>query len=362
MTDIDAEVEYRIRPDVLVHFHEDSVIFTSTSGRWVKDFDAEPWCLKLLRLLHEGCNSSELQKSLSRVDSSEIATVVRLLEQEGVITSLPRPHSMKGRYARQLQFLDVLACCSDSRIDSQEMQEKIRGAKVLVLGVGGAGTNLLQMLAQVGVGRISIVDPDIVELENLNRQVLYHETDVGTPKVDACKNALLRINPEVQVVCHKMFIGGAQDVAKVLLDNHIVVSCADHPSVAKVAQWVSEACMPLGVPHIVGGSYGANFGVPGYSVLPGVTPCWGCATEWAKANIHSMDDPLVPKQNAGSFSPIVSLVSSFVAWEAIRIITGCAPLLAGCLRELDVMTLTWHASKVSVLADCSFCCGVKYDE
>lgn len=356
------EAKYRIKPDVLVHSRGASAIFTSTFGRWVKDFDIEPWILKLLRLLHEGCSISELQEALPQVAPEEIITVLQLLEQEGIITSLARPRSIEGRYARQLHFLDVLACCAESGLDAQEMQEKIRNAKVLVIGIGGAGTHLLQMLTQVGVGRISIVDPDIVELHNLNRQVLYQETDIGTPKVDACRKALRRLNPDVQVVCHRMFVKEARDIEKIILDNHIVVSCADQPTVAEVAQWVSEACMPRAVPHIVGGSYGANFGVPGYSVIPGATPCWDCAAKWAQSSIHSMNDPLVPKQNAGSFAPIVSLVSSFIAWETIRIIAGCTPLLAGCLQELDVMTLSWHISMVDASDDCSYCCGAMHDE
>lgn len=75
-----------------------------------------------------------------------------------------------------------------------------------------------------------------------------------------------------------------------------------------------------------------------------------------------MNDPLVPRQNAGSFAPIVSLVASLVAWDVIRMITGCRPLLAGVLRELDVMTLHWHESTVKVSGECVACEGVPHEK
>lgn len=356
MINISPEGKLRLKPDLLVHLKGNVLVLTSMVHRTVKEFDVEPWVAKLIPQFDGRLSLPELAES-NGLANEQVYSIASVLVSEGLVSTLPPVEVSSERYASQISFLDCLANEMDGGASAEELHAKLRAARVLVIGVGGAGSNVLQALAQMGIDNFSIVDPDVVESGNLNRQVLFRDSDIGSYKVEAAARALCLLNPQAEVLSLASSIGGCDDLRPLLKNVDLVISCADYPSVARVSSWVSRVCHEFGVPHIVGGAYGANFGIPGYSVLPGVTPCWSCATAAASEQIHSMSGALMPRRSTGSLAPIVALVAGVTVWDAARIIVGATPLLAGKLRELDIFTLSWHDSEVSIQPGCQNCVG-----
>lgn len=120
------------------------------------------------------------------------------------------------RYSRQISLTEI----------GEEGQQKLRGAKVLVIGAGGLGCPVLQNLAAAGVGTIGIVDGDVVDETNLHRQLLYTLNDCGKPKVEIAKKAVLVLNPEINVNIFDEFLN-KQNIFEIVQDYQIIVDCTD---------------------------------------------------------------------------------------------------------------------------------------
>ncbi|MBE8167016.1 MAG: molybdopterin-synthase adenylyltransferase MoeB, partial [Shewanella sp.] len=121
------------------------------------------------------------------------------------------------RYSRQISI---------NAIDL-EGQEKIKQARVLILGVGGLGCSASQYLAVAGIGHITIVDFDTVELSNLQRQVLHHDNDIGRSKVESAFDNLKQLNPNIDVQCINQKLNGDQ-LSTLIADHQLVVDCSDN--------------------------------------------------------------------------------------------------------------------------------------
>lgn len=235
----------------------------------------------------------------------------------------------KDRYHRQRLFWHEAGYGMKSNGD--EMHRRLRKGVIAIVGVGGAGGYLLQSLSAAGAGTILIIDNDIVNVSNLNRQILFKKEDEGLPKVEVLCRRVKAINPDVEVRPIKLFIREPEELTAVIGGCDVVVNCADKPSVAIMSDLVSEACLPLGISHVVGSGYGASLGAPGYSVLPGRTPCWRCAEKSARVESGRGEDVPVKgsTQIGGSFAPVTGFVANMTAWDVARILVGLPPILAG---------------------------------
>lgn len=352
----------KIRDSVLV-YHKDGVAqFVSLSDLWVKEFTVGPHVLDLIRLLDGSRDPGTVKELLTKrhaIASTEVDELLDVLEGERLLDPSPVPDA-EDRWHRQTLFLHELGLSTGCGTGAS-IHSLIRSGRVVLLGVGGAGSWVLQSLLGAGVRRILLVDPDTVAPSNLNRQVLFHESDVGSAKVDALAHRASQINSEVQIATLRASIASPDDLSGLVQDADLVINCADKPTVAAMSTLVSQACLPVGVNHIVGGAYGANLGVPGLSVLPGRTPCWGCATATAEAS-HGRSDHELVKAGAptvGNIAPVTGLVGNLIAWEALRLLGGLPPALAGRLREFDIRSLEWRDTPVQPRADCPFCASLR---
>lgn len=224
---------------------------------------------------------------------------------------------MSGRYARQSVLPEV----------GTAGQARLAAARVLVIGAGGLGCPVLQYLAGAGVGRLTIVDPDVVDVTNLHRQPLYRMTDLGRPKAAAARDAVLAFNPEIAVAA----IPAAFDpvnAGDLVADADVVVDAADSFAATYVA---SDACRdavrPLVSASVLGlGGYAGAFcgGAPSYRAVfpepPGQAA--SCAT-------------------AGVLGPAVGLVGALQAQLTLALLLGLAPSPLGRLISVDVRALTF---------------------
>jgi len=221
-------------------------------------------------------------------------------------------------------------------------QAALRDTTVLLLGLGGGGSNMLTLLSGVGFGRIVAVDHDTVEEGNLGRQLLYREADVGRPKAIAAAEAIGRLNSLCAVEPHVRRIDSAQDVLDLLDGVQLVVSAIDEPPFVAQRR-VNAACVARNVPCVYGVSMVSRGRV--FTIWPGRSGCFDCL------NIsYSKKDPqFVPQfqgfQRTGFRAPSIAYapglwqLSAAVVDEAVRVVTGYAPPLAlGVQFEVDYET------------------------
>lgn len=206
------------------------------------------------------------------------------------------------RYDRQLCIPDL----------GEEGQNKLKNSHVVIAGVGGLGCASATYLAAAGIGHITIVDFDVVELSNLNRQVLYWEEDVGMKKVTVAQKKLSRLNPTIEItpICAEItdenvhsIIDGAQVAVDGLdrLDGRLVLNAA---------------CVKQRIPYVYGGVSRLRGMVT--TIIPGETPCLACF------------NPEGPR-GLGVLGITPALIANLQALEAIKLIIGQRPSLAGKL-------------------------------
>lgn len=225
------------------------------------------------------------------------------------------------RYARQTIFPAI----------GPDGQERLNQARVLVVGVGALGTHLADTLARAGVGFLRIVDRDLPEITNLQRQVLFDEADVeaGLPKAIAGAKRLEAINSEITIEPHVLDVNPT-NVESLIEDVDFVVDGTDN---FEIRYLVNDACVKLGKPWVYGGVIG-SYGMT-MTIIPGTTPCLRCIFPDAPA---PGDAPTC--DTAGVIGPAVMVVAGLEAAEAMKLAVGAHDKLNRDLIAVDVWELS----------------------
>ncbi|WP_202909598.1 HesA/MoeB/ThiF family protein [Alkalilacustris brevis] len=219
-----------------------------------------------------------------------------------------------SRYARQIALPEI----------GHEGQARIEGARVLVVGAGGLGVPVLQYLAGAGVGRITLVDPDVVEETNLHRQPLYRMGDIGLPKVQAAAAALGALNPAVAVATHVTALDPAN--APALLERcDVALDCADSFAVSYA---LSDACMAAGVPLISASALGRAGYAGGFC---GPAPS-------LRAVFPDLPERAATCATAGVMGSLVGMIGALQAQMALSVLLGHDPAPLGQLVTIDAAT------------------------
>jgi adenylyltransferase/sulfurtransferase len=237
------------------------------------------------------------------------------------------------RYSRHLIMNDV----------GSVGQRKLLDAKVLILGAGGLGSPSAIYLALAGVGTIGLVDFDVVDLSNLQRQVLHHTADVGRPKLQSAKDNILSYNPDINVVLHETRL--ESDNAMDIITNYdMVINGADNFATRYL---VNDACYLLGKPLVDG----SILIFDGQSTL--FTPGNGCY----RCLFPSPPPPgMVPNcAEAGVLGALTGLVGSIQATEALKYILGIGQSLESRLLIIDALSMTFREFKLRRNPNCPLC-------
>jgi molybdopterin-synthase adenylyltransferase len=299
---------------------------------------------QLFGLLREGTRdvtqlAAELGGRYPDLTATEVASAVEALDGLRLLdnaTREPLPAAQAERFFSNLAFFDTFATLDRS---AEQFQRRLLNAHVVVLGAGGLGSTVLLNLAGLGIGRLTVLDDDLVEPRNFARQFLYTNTDVGAPKVERAAARLMAFNPALRVDTVNRRVGGPADVAPLLADADLLVTGIDRPD--EVDAWVNEACLAAGVPYVRGGMLATR--VVYWSVDPGRSACYSCALRAdaaesagsGTARVARRLVPTVPAVNRG-IGPVASLIGSLVAMEALRYLTGFTPpVAAGRFRVVD---------------------------
>ncbi len=237
------------------------------------------------------------------------------------------------RYSRQLMLEEI----------GFEGMEKIRNAKVCVVGAGGIGNPVITQLAAMGVGSLRIVDRDVIEITNLHRQHLYTDDDIGRVKVEAAAERLRRINPGVQVepVPTSVTKFTAESIIK---GSDIVIDALDSVD-ARYA--LNDACIKLGIPLIYAGALGVTGSVS--TILPSKSACLRCM-------FPELNEEEMPACSTEGVHPsILYLVAGVQVSEAVKIIMGKEPTLVNKLLYIDLSELSFDRVQMFRQEECPSC-------
>jgi molybdopterin/thiamine biosynthesis adenylyltransferase len=248
--------------------------------------------------------------------------------------------SIKNLSEEELTYYSRQILLSES---GQKGQLKLKNSRVLVTGVGGLGCHSALQLASMGVGHLRLVDRDVVETSNLQRQHLYSFDVLGYPKVEAAAQRLSKINPyiEVEPVATSINNGSLPQ----LLDGVDVVVDGTDRMAPRYA--INRACIQYGVPYIYGAAITDVGNVS--TILPKKTACLECFQA-------GVDDTSIPSCSTVGVSPsIISIIASIQTSEAVKIVLGLEPKLAGKLLFCDLGDMSFDYIKLSRAENCPAC-------
>jgi molybdopterin/thiamine biosynthesis adenylyltransferase len=226
-----------------------------------------------------------------------------------------------------------------------EGQARLLDAHALVIGAGGLGSPAALYLASSGVGRITLVDDDEVDLTNLQRQVMHTTARVGQPKVESGKEALQAINPEVEVVALRERAGPAR-LLELAQTASVVLDCSDNFATRHA---VNRACFAAGVPLVAGAVIRFDGQISVFDPRAPASPCYACLFP----EDGKFED--VACSTMGVFAPLVGVVGALQAAEALKLLVGTGASLAGRLLLLDGRTMEWTSIGVARSNACPVC-------
>jgi molybdopterin/thiamine biosynthesis adenylyltransferase len=226
-----------------------------------------------------------------------------------------------------------------------EGQERILAARVLIVGAGGLGSPAAFYLASAGVGTITLVDNDTVDLTNLQRQILHTTERVGWPKTESGKKTLSGINPEIEIVALTERVEGER-LAALVRQADVVLDCTDNFATRHA---INRACVEQRVPLVSGAAIRFDGQVSVFDPRSGEAPCYAC--------LFPPDQQFEEVQCAtmGVFAPLVGIIGSTQAAEALKLLSGAGPSLAGRLLLLDARHMEWTAIRVARNRACMVC-------
>jgi adenylyltransferase/sulfurtransferase len=223
-------------------------------------------------------------------------------------------------------------------------QRRLLQSRVLLIGVGGLGSPIALYLAAAGVGTIGIIDPDVVDLSNLQRQILFRTEDLGRPKAEVARERLQALNPDVRVIPYVTRFTAA-NARQLVADYDLIIDGSDNFPTKYLA---SDVCVWERKPLI----WGAIFQYEGQvsMVPPGGRPCYRCL-------LPAPPPPdLIPDcQQAGVFGAVPGTIGALQALEALKWLLGLGTSLAGRLLVFDGLRAEWLSVQVERRPDCPVC-------
>lgn len=239
------------------------------------------------------------------------------------------------RYSRHI-LLDELGI---------EGQRRLLASHALVIGAGGLGSPVALYLGTAGVGRITLVDHDSVDLTNLQRQIAHAMATVGRPKAESARERVAALNPEVDL---RALVQRADAglLERLVPEADVVIDCSDNFA---TRQAVNAACVRHARPLVAGAAIGFDGQVSVYDTRDPAAPCYACVFP-PEATVEETRCATM-----GVFAPLVGIVGTVQAAEALKLLAGVGASLAGRLQMLDARTLQWSEIRIARQPGCAVC-------
>ena len=237
------------------------------------------------------------------------------------------------RYSRQIMLPQI----------DVEGQEKLLSSRVLIIGMGGLGSPVAMYLAAAGIGHLVLVDDDVVELSNLQRQIVHSTKDIGSSKVASAKQTIQNLNPEITVTCYEKRLDEKELAAEVLAAD-IVIDGTDNFS-SRFA--LNEQSVKTKTPLISGAAIRMEGQVSVFNKTES-SPCYRC--------LYKDEGELdATCSNNGVLSPVVGIIGSVQATEAIKVLLNIGETLDGKLLMFDAFQMEWRTLNLKKDPKCPVC-------
>ena len=245
------------------------------------------------------------------------------------------------RYSRHLLLDDI----------GVEGQQRLLDSHALVIGAGGLGSPVALYLATAGVGHMTLVDHDTVDITNLQRQIAHNLSRVGMPKAESARLTIGAINPDVQVhsVMQRADIASLEHAVAVA---DVVLDCTDN---FQTRHAINAACVKARKPLVSGAAIGFDGQISVYDIRQVNAPCYACVFPDV-ANVEE-----VRCATMGVFAPLVGIIGSMQAAEALKLLMGLGSSLAGRLQMLDGRHMEWTEIRVTRQVGCPVCAPPQVD-
>lgn len=229
-----------------------------------------------------------------------------------------------------------------------EAQARVQAAHALVVGAGGLGSPALLYLAAAGVGRITVIDHDQVDLTNLQRQIAHASARIGHDKARSAREGMAALNPEphVEAVVAR---ADAAVLAHWLPQADVVLDCTDRFA---TRQLINQACVQARKPLVFGAAIRFDAQLSVFDARDPASPCYACLF----APDEAVED--VPCATMGVFAPLTGIIGCMQAAEALKLLAGIGRSVQGRLLMLDARSMQWSEIRVKRRADCAVCSGV----
>ncbi|MBV8784402.1 MAG: molybdopterin-synthase adenylyltransferase MoeB [Gammaproteobacteria bacterium] len=238
-----------------------------------------------------------------------------------------------ARYQRHLALPEL----------GREGQERLKGARVLIVGAGGLGSPAALYLAAAGCGTLGLIDDDRVELSNLQRQILFEAADLGAPKAQVGAARLKRLNPDISVTAHALRLA-AGNARELFAGYDLILDGSDR---LPTRYLVNDACVLLGKPLVSAAIH--RFEGQLLTYLPGRGPCYRCLFP------HAAAAALPSCAQAGVLGVLPGVLGALQATEAIKLIAGIGTPLTGRLLTYDALALRFAEFELPRRSDCAVC-------
>jgi molybdopterin/thiamine biosynthesis adenylyltransferase len=333
---------------------DNKIYFFSQPGVSIQLDDSKKFITEVCKLMDGKKTVGDIQNSLLSSFPNEIPYLEALfsaLDNEYLLEDTTSNYTDKltnydlTRWSRNIEFFASYCKAGENKYSHQE---KLKSIKVTILGLGGVGSNIAYNLAAMGVCNIKAVDFDVVELSNLNRQIIYNESDIGQLKSAIARKRISEFLPNANIDFSNVEISSSKDIENIIAGQDIVICAIDHPR-EKVIDWLNSACVNNNIPFLCG-SLDSKL-ITYYSIIPGKTGCIEC---W-KNDVDSSTlifQKLIQNENFVSahspnlaIMPFISLVAGFVTTEFLKITTGISQ--AQSLGKLCTFDFTTSQTSVS---------------
>ncbi len=237
------------------------------------------------------------------------------------------------RYSRQIMLEEI----------GYQGQLKLRSAKICVVGVGGLGNPITTRLTAMGIGKLRIIDRDVIELSNLHRQTMFDESDVGQIKVEVAAKKLKKLNPDVEIESLPISINDYTAIDAVE-GCDVVIDALDSVN-ARYA--LNKACIEKNIPFVTGAAVGVSG--QAFTIIPGKSACYSCM-------FPALDEESMPTCSIEGVHPsILSIIGGIEVAEAIKIILGKTPSLSDKILHVDLENLDFVMTRTFRAQECSVC-------
>lgn len=293
------------------------------------EFSMNSYTWELIDWLGEAITKDEIEDrmthwSLEHQDDCNAA--IDVLLEEGVLEYIEsekfklQNSLLRNDYiSRQVSYFSDY---SNETYSTLDILETLKTSHVSILGAGAIGSWISYSLVQLGIGKLTIIDNDHIELSNLNRQALYNSRDVGKKKIEVLKEKLLLINPNVNIITLPKMIKSSEELNEIDLDLSIIINCADSPSAYQTSMITSQFAKNRKIACINGVGYNGNTGRIGLTTIPGKTKTWDSIyndqRDEYENNIDLKFKHHVPI--SGSISPVSMFIASLHTLEILKIL------------------------------------------